>query len=170
MRVACLGLLTASVGLGFLGPSAAADAPASARQSEDWPTWHITALPDEGHCVPYDTNGCIFWKGKYHLMYIYQEPSLAQGGHCWGHVSSEDLVNWTFHPAALRPESGDADVGTFSGNAFVNREGKPMLCWFGIGAGVCVATAEDDELIRWKKHPNNPIIPIPKPGEPGDGL
>ena len=29
---------------------------------------------------------------------------------------------------------------------------------------------EDDELIRWKKHPNNPIIPIPKPGEPGDGL
>ena len=45
-----------------------------------------------------------------------------------------------------------------------------MLCWFGIGAGVCVATAEDDDLIRWKKHPRNPIIPIPKKGQPGHGM
>jgi beta-fructofuranosidase len=45
-----------------------------------------------------------------------------------------------------------------------------MLCWFGIDAGVCVATAQDDELIRWKKHPANPIIPMPKKGQPGHGV
>ncbi|NQT81671.1 GH32 C-terminal domain-containing protein [bacterium] len=137
------------------------------RASEDWPTYHITALPEEGLCRPYDANGCIYWKGKYHLMYIFQHPTR---GHSWGHLSSTDLVNWTYHPPSLVPQPGDPDTGIFSGNAFVNKEGVPMLCWFGINAGVCVATAEDDDLIRWKKHPKNPIIPIPKPGEPGHGV
>ena len=121
-------------------------------------------------CLPYDANGCIYWKGKYHLMYIFQDPSGPTAATVGGTPSSTDLVNWTFHPAALVPAPGDPDTGIFSGNAFVNKEGKPMLCWFGIDAGVCVATAEDDDLIRWKKHPKNPIIPVPKPGEPGYGV
>lgn len=144
--------------------------PPRSREQEDWPTYHITALPEEGLCRPYDANGCIYWKGKYHLMYIYQDPSRPQGGHCWGHAVSTDLVNWTFIAPALVPEPGDPDVGIFSGNAFINKDGVPMLCWFGVGAGVCVATAEDDELVRWKKHPRNPIVPMPKPGQPGHGV
>ncbi len=139
------------------------------RASESWPKWHVSALPDEGLCRPYDANGCIFWKGRYHLMYIYQDRTRPHGGHCWGHLSSTDLVNWTYHPPSVVPNPGDPDVGIFSGNAFVNKDGVPMLCWFGINAGVCVATAQDDDLIRWKKHPKNPIIPIPKKGEPGHG-
>jgi beta-fructofuranosidase len=135
------------------------------RETELWPRWHVSALPSEGMAVPYDANGCIYWKGKYHLMYIYQDPKRPHGGHCWGHLSSTDLVNWTFHPPALLSELSGTDVGIFSGNAFLNREGKPMLCWFGINGGVCVATAEDDDLIRWKKHPRNPIIPMPKKGD-----
>jgi beta-fructofuranosidase len=102
-------------------------------------------------------------------MYIFQDPSLPNGGHSWGHVSSADLLNWTQHPTALAPNPGDADTGIFSGNAFVSKEGVPMLCWFGIDAGVCIAEAEDDDLLRWKKHPQNPVIPIPKEGEPGHG-
>ncbi|MBI4582941.1 MAG: GH32 C-terminal domain-containing protein [Planctomycetes bacterium] len=141
--------------------------PARSREAEDWPVYHISALPEEGLCRPYDANGCIYWKGKYHVMVIFQDPAR---GHSWGHLSSWDLVNWTHHPPALVPRPGDPDQGIFSGNAFVNKEGVPMLCWFGIDAGVCVAAAEDDELIRWKKHPRNPIIPIPKPGEPEHGL
>ena len=140
------------------------------RETEDWPVWHFTAWPDEGVALPYDANGCIFWKGRYHLMYIFQDPKLPHGGHAWGHASSTDLVNWTFHPPAVVPEPTDPDKGIFSGNAFVNREGRPMLCWFGIDAGVCVATAEDDDLIVWKKHPKNPIVPMPKPGQPGHSV
>ena len=136
---------------------------------EAWPVYHIRVLPDEGRARPYDTNGCIYWKGRYHLMYIFQDPT-RQGAHCWGHVSSTDLVNWTYHPTALGPEPGDPDKGIYSGNAFVNKDGVPMLCYNGIGAGVCVATAEDDELIKWKKHPKNPIIPRPKKGQPGHGV
>jgi len=139
-------------------------------ESPEWPIYHVAAMPDEGVGGPYDPNGCIFWKGRYHLMYIFQDPSLPNGGHCWGHWSSSDLVNWTRHPATLVPSAGDPDTGIFSGNAFVDKEGVPMLCWFGIDAGVCVATAEDDDLIRWRKHPANPIIPIPKEGEAGHGV
>jgi len=141
-----------------------------ARVDEDWPTYHVSALPREGLARPYDANGCIYWKGKYHLMYIYQDPKRPHGGHCWGHAVSTDLVNWTFLPPALVPEPGDPDVGIFSGNAFLSKDGVPMLCWFGVDAGVCVATALDDDLITWKKHPANPIIPMPKPGQPGHGV
>jgi sucrose-6-phosphate hydrolase SacC (GH32 family) len=139
------------------------------RQTELWPRWHVSARPEEGVALPYDANGCIYWKGKYHLMYIFQDPKLPHGGHCWGHLSSTDLINWTYHPPAVVPAKGDPDVGIFSGNAFINKDGVPMLCWFGINAGVCAATAEDDDLIVWKKHPANPIVPIPKPGQPGHG-
>jgi len=141
--------------------------PALARAAEGWPRYHVAALSDEGVCVPYDPNGCIYWKGKYHLMYIFQR---ADGAHCWGHLSSPDLIHWTYHPTALQPGPGDADRGTFSGNAFVSKDGVPMLCWFGIDAGVCVATAQDADLIRWQKHLANPIIPIPQPGDPGHGV
>lgn len=137
------------------------------REENGWPSYHITALEDEGVALPYDANGCIYWNGRYHLMYIFQR---ADGGHCWGHASSPDLVDWTFHPTALEPNPGDPDRGIFSGNAFVNKDGRPMLCWFGIDAGVCVATAVDDDLIRWEKHPANPIVPMPKEGEPGHGV
>ena len=150
----------AATGLGAGTPS---------RETERWPRWHVSALPDEGLCRPYDANGCIFWKGRYHLMYIFQDPELPHGGHCWGHASSADLVDWTFHPPALVPAAGDPDRGIFSGNAFLDRDGRPTLCWFGIDAGVCVATAEDDGLLRWRKSPHNPVIPIPKPGDPGHG-
>lgn len=144
--------------------------PTRTRETEDWPAYHVTALPHEGLARPYDANGCIYWKGKYHLMYIYQDPKLPHGGHCWGHAVSTDLVDWTFLPPALVPQPEDKDVGIFSGNAFLDKNGVPTLCWFGVGAGVCVATAEDEDLIRWKKHPNNPIIPMPKEGEPGHGV
>lgn len=141
--------------------------PTAVRTAQGWPRYHITALPDEGVACPYDANGCIYWKGKYHFMYIFQR---ADGAHCWGHLSSPDLIHWTYHPTALEPHLGDPDRGIFSGNAFVNKDGVPMLCWFGIDAGVCVATAVDDDLIRWQKHPRNPIIPIPKPGDAGYGV
>lgn len=141
------------------------------RDEELWPVYHLSALPEEGAICPYDPNGALYWNGRYHVMYIYQDRSLPSGGHCWGHYSSVDLVNWEVHPPCLVAEPGDPDVGIFSANAFINKDGVPMLCWCGIGAGVCVATALDDELIRWQKHPGNPIIPQPfKEGDPGWGV
>jgi len=145
--------------------------PATPDRGRDWPVYHLTARPDEGVWYPGDPNGAIYWNGRYHVMYIYQDRSQPGREHCWGHYSSPDLINWTLHPPCLVPREEDTDTGTFSGNALVDKDGKPMLCWFGLGpkAGVCVATAEDDDLVVWKKHPANPIIPCPAEGEPDFG-
>jgi len=89
------------------------------------PVYHFIA--PEGDCMPFDPNGAIYWHGRYHLFYIYQDPALPAGGHCWGHASSPDLLHWTFHAPALKPEPGDPDVGIFSGCALVSKEGRPML-------------------------------------------
>jgi sucrose-6-phosphate hydrolase SacC (GH32 family) len=116
----------------------------------------------EGICHPFDPNGAIFWKGKYHLMYIVQH-----NGHSWGHATSIDLLHWQIHPLALAP--GDGDNGIFSGGALVNADGRPTIIYHGVGVGNCIATAKDDDLIRWEKLPTNPIVPSPKEGDPDHG-
>ena len=144
--------------------------PPRTRDQEDWPTYHISALPEEGLCRPYDANGCIYWKGKYHLMYIYQDPNRPHGGHSWGHAVSTDLVNWTFIAPALVPRAGRPGRRDLQRQRVHQQGRRAHALLVRRGAGVCVATAEDDDLIRWKKHPRNPIVPMPRPGQPGHGV
>ena len=61
-------------------------------------------------------------------------------------------------------------MGIFSGGAFLDREGRPALIYHGVGAGTCLAAPGDDELIRWRKSPHNPVIPEPREGTPGWGV
>ena len=131
------------------------------------PTYHFVAL--EGLAMPFDPNGCLYWRGRYHLFYIFQDPDLPNGGHCWGHASSIDLVHWVHHPTALSFGPEDPEAGIFSGNGFINKEGIPTLVYFGVQSGICIATSEDERLDRWVKSPANPVIPVPKEGEPGFG-
>lgn len=116
------------------------------------PTYHIVV--PEGVCGPVDPNGAIFWKGRYHLMYIVQTSK----GHCWAHVSSQDLVHWRQHPLALEP--GEGDQGIFSGGAALDKNGVPTITYWGLGKprGVCIATSTDENLDRWTKSPHNPLI------------
>lgn len=116
------------------------------------PTYHL--VTPEGLCGPFDPNGAIFWKGRYHLMYIVQ----TEKGHCWAHVSSIDLLHWRYHPLALEP--GDGDKGIFSGGAALDKNGVPTITYWGLGnpRGICIATSTDDNLDRWTKSPHNPVI------------
>ena len=139
------------------------------------PRYHFVAPHRRSRCS--DPNGAIFWKGRYHLFYIFQDERLRSGpefwqeGHCWGHASSTDLVHWTHHPTALAPRAGDPDAAIFSGCALVNKQGVPTIVYHGVKAGTCVATAVDDDLIEWRKHPANPVIREPtKPGDVGWGV
>jgi len=119
----------------------------------DRPRYHIVA--PEGVHAPFDPNGALYWRGRYHLMYIVK----LQEGFAWAHVSSHDLVHWRQHPLALEP--GDCDDGIFSGGAFVDREGRPTLVYWGLGerSGICLARARDEKLDLWEKIPENPVIP-----------
>lgn len=130
------------------------------------PGYHI--VTPEGLCAPYDPNGAIFWKGRYHLFYIFQD----EREHCWGHISSKDLAHWRHHPVGLAPNLGDIDTGIFSGGAFIDKDGIPTITYQGLGegAGICIATSTDDNLDHWAKSPHNPVIPYTKPGDPGYGV
>ena len=48
--------------------------------------------------------------------------------------------------------------GLFSGDMMDNMP-VPTIIVHVPGQGTCLYTAEDDELIHWKPHPNNPVIP-----------
>ena len=120
------------------------------------PGYHF-AIP-EGQAMPFDPNGAIFWKGRYHLFYIFQDKR----GHNWGHVSSTDLFHWRHHPTGLVS-------GMFSGNGFVNKDGRPTMCYHQVGQGNAMAVALDDDLNEWKKLESNPITPKTQPGDPHHG-
>ena len=124
------------------------------------PTYHF-AIPED-FAMPFDPNGAIFWRGQYHLFYIYQENRV----HCFGHISSVDLVHWRQHPTPLYPTDKSVDRGMFSGNCFINKKGEATMLFHGVGAGNCIATSTDDNLDVWTKLPSNPIIPNPKGKEP----
>jgi len=120
------------------------------------PTYHFVS--PEGRCAPFDPNGALFYNGRYHLMVIVQ----TDAGHCWGHVSSTDLVHWRQHPIALQP--GGADNCIFSGGAFIDAVGVPTISYWGVDysnqqlVGICLATSTDPNLDVWTKSPHNPVI------------
>jgi sucrose-6-phosphate hydrolase SacC (GH32 family) len=120
------------------------------------PGYHF--VTPEGRCMPFDPNGAIFWKGRYHLFYIFQDAR----GHNWGHVSSTDLCHWRHHPT-------DLVSGMFSGNCFINKDGRPTICHHQVGLGNAMLVALDDDLNKWKRLPSNPITPKTRPGDPHHG-
>ena len=136
------------------------------RNDHHRPTYHF--LPPSGWMN--DINGAIFWKGRYHIFYQHN----PEGGYWkwmqWGHASSVDLVHWVHHPIALTPTLDGPDrEGCFSGGAFLSKEGVPTFIYYGVPDGECIAASSDDLLLRWTKHPDNPVIPQPGPRGPDYG-
>ena len=124
------------------------------------PTYHFTS-PTGLDCMPFDPNGAVFYKSRYHLGYIYQDG----GRHFWGHSSTTDLINWKIHPPMLSP---DPESGIFSGNAFIDNNGRMVLSYHGLGneatkypGGNCLAIAQDDELNVFRKLKANPVMKDP---------
>lgn len=117
------------------------------------PGYHFCVPEDMG--IPGDPNGAFYYKGRYHLMYLY---SRAGSGFCWGHVSSADLVHWRHHPDAIGP--GHGDEGCFSGGAFVDSDGTAYLSyWMLWGAkGIGIAKSTGPDFDHWTKLDVNPVI------------
>ncbi len=117
------------------------------------PGYHFTA--PEGFAVPFDPNGAIYWKGRYHLFYIFQDSRLGKKSDHWGHISSTDLFHWRHHPTGLVG-------GMYSGNCFLNGDGIPTMCYHEVDLGNSLAISMDDELNQWNKLKSNPITPDDK--------
>ena len=124
------------------------------------PGYHFV-MP-EGVAMPFDPNGAIYWKGRYHLFYIFQDARLGKRSDHWGHMSSKDLFHWRHHPTGLLD-------GMYSGNCFLDREGVPTICYHQKGQGNAMAVALDDDLNEWKKLDSNPITPETREGDEHHG-
>lgn len=124
------------------------------------PGYHFVV--PEGVASPFDPNGAIYWKGRYHLFYIFQDKRSGKKSDHWGHMSSTDLFHWRHHPTGLLE-------GMYSGNCFINNEGVPTMCYHQKDQGNAMAVALDDDLNEWKKLDSNPITPKTQEGDEHHG-
>ena len=123
-----------------------------ANPPKDWLTYHLFH-PGPGGAMPGDPNCAFYWKGRYHLHYIYNHKE----GFAFAHVSSDDMVHWKWHPTTLTPKF--TGHGMFSGTGFITKEGQPAIIYHGQGSGRNqIAFALDDDLEEWTK----PVPIIPK--------
>ena len=112
---------------------------------DNWLTYHL-AHPGPGVGMPGDPNCAFFYKGRYHLHYIYRNKH----GFAFAHVSSKDMVTWKWHPTVLvGPNTGH---GMFSGTGFFTKDGRPAIIYHGQGSGRnYIAYALDDNLDQWTR-------------------
>ncbi len=102
-----------------------------------FPIYHFT--PPEGRIN--DPNGPIYFQGRYHLFYQFQQQiDNGKGGttrtpKCWGHAVSKDLVHWEDWPVVLWPDTPEDRGGVYSGNTFVDDEGNLAALYTGNTAG-----------------------------------
>jgi beta-fructofuranosidase len=139
------------------------------------PQYHL--LPADGWMN--DPCGPIYWKGRYHMFLQYNSEPVS-GVKLWAHATSSDMIHWHREPIALAPTPGGPDAqGCWTGTAAVV-DGKPTFLYTGVvnstperatlgdanpplRESVCMAVAEDDSLLYWRKQPQ-PVIPAPPAG------
>ena len=95
---------------------------------DNWAIYHL-AHPTFTMGSPFDPNPALFYKGRYHLHYIYKNRT----GFVFGHVSSKDMVRWKWHPTVLAPPN--TGHGMFSGTGFLTKDGEAAAVYHGQGSG-----------------------------------
>ena len=127
-----------------------------------------------------DPCGPIYWRDRYHMFFQYNPHAAVWGDMHWAHATSLDMVHWHREPIALAPTPGGPDAqGCWTGTAAIV-DGKPTFLYTGVinslpdhatlrdgstylRESVCMAVAEDDTLLRWRKLPQ-PVIAASPPG------
>ena len=130
-----------------------------------------------------DPNGPLYWRGRYHMFYQYSPVISIAGPKYWGHAVSSDLVHWKNLGIALAPTPGGPDKnGCWSGSAVIDN-GAPTFIYTGVTWSAETEEAErkrglvperqlvavaadpnDDNLMRWAKIPQNPVLAAPPAG------
>ena len=101
-----------------------------------------------GPSIPGDPNAAFCLNGVYHLHYILAHPWRGGTSFSFVHVTSPDLLHWTWQPTTLQPAF--TGHGMFSGTGFTAPDGRPAVVYHGQGSGRnYIATAKDARLSGW---------------------
>ena len=103
-----------------------------------------------GDSFPGDPNAAFYLDGVYHLHYILAHPWQNKRSFSFIHVTSPDMLHWTWQKTELQPSF--TGHGMFSGTGFMTKDGKPAAIYHGQGSGQNqIAIAKDNQLSAWEK-------------------
>jgi len=111
---------------------------------------HYHLMHPGGDSAPGDPNVAFCLDGVYHLHYIIAHPWQGKDSFSFVHVTSPDMLHWTWQPTKLQPSF--TGHGMFSGTGFLTKEGRPAAVYHGHGSGRNqIAIAKDNQLSAWEK-------------------
>ena len=101
--------------------------------------------------------------GTYHLHYIMRQQCQGKRSYSFIHVTSPDMLHWTWQPTKLQPSF--TDHGMFSGTGFITKDGRPAAIYAGVSDPrfSYISIAKDAQLSSWEK----PYPLMPKGGPEG---
>lgn len=103
-----------------------------------------------GESLPGDPNAAFCLDGVYHLHYIIGHPWKDRRSFSFVHVTSPDMLHWTWQTTKLQPAF--TGHGMFSGTGFLTKEGRPAAIYHGESSGRNqIAIAKDAKLSAWEK-------------------
>ncbi len=103
-----------------------------------------------GESLPGDPNAAFHLDGVYHLHYILSHPWRGRNSFSFVHVTSPDMLHWTWQPTRLQPAF--TGHGMFSGTGFLTKDGRPAIIYHGESSGRNqIAIAKDRILSGWEE-------------------
>ena len=100
--------------------------------------------------MPSDPNAAFWLDGVYHLHYILKHRFAGNDSFSFVHVTSLDMLHWTWQTTKLQPSF--TGHGMFSGTGFITREGKPAAIYHGQASGNNqIAIGKDNRLSAWER-------------------
>ncbi|MBM4155104.1 MAG: glycoside hydrolase family 32 protein [Lentisphaerae bacterium] len=138
----------------LLAPLAALHAAETAtpdkREPEEALVLNYHLMHPGGGSAPGDPNAAFHLDGTYHLHYILKHPWQGKTSFSFVHVTSPDMLHWTWQPTRLQPSF--AGHGMFSGTGFITKEGQPAAIYHGEASGRNqIVIAKDRKLSAWEK-------------------
>ncbi|MEM7033343.1 MAG: glycoside hydrolase family 32 protein [Chloroflexota bacterium] len=103
-----------------------------------------------GESTPGDPNPAFYIDGTYHLHYILKHTWKDKESFSFVHVTSQDMLHWTWQTTKLQPSF--TGHGMFSGTGFLTLDGRPAAIYHGQASGRNhIAIAKDNDLTAWEK-------------------
>lgn len=108
-----------------------------------------------------DPNGFSYFDGQYHLFFQFHPYDTHWGPMHWGHVVSDDMLEWKTVPIALAPDMPYDKDGCFSGSAIETADGRHLVIYTGYIVDEenvtrqvqCMATGDGRQYEKWILNP-----------------